>query len=331
MQDTPFISVIVPVYNEEKYLDACLASMLAQDYPRESMEWIFVDGMSSDRTMAILSEYRARFPALICVLENPDRTVPYAMNIGIRASRGEYIIRLDAHAEYADSYFSSCVSVLRRTGADNVGGAIKTVSRTQIGRTIAKLLSSPFGVGNSGFRTDAPDGFTDTVPFGAFRREIFDRVGLYDERLTRNQDSELNHRIIRAGGRIYLSHEIKLSYYCRDSVAGIAKMARQNGKWNIITARLCPGAMRARHFIPFVFALSLILLPVMGLLWSGFWRLLAVELVSYLLLDLFFSLSSAVTVAEALCLMFLFPAFHLCYGFGSLEGLVSAAAMREAR
>ena len=137
MQDTPFISVIVPVYNEEKYLGACLASMLAQDYPRESMEWIFVDGMSSDRTMAILAEYRARFPALIQVFENPDRTVPYAMKIGIRASRGEYIIRLDAHAEYARSYFSSCVSVLRRTGADNVGGAIKTVSRTQIGRTIA--------------------------------------------------------------------------------------------------------------------------------------------------------------------------------------------------
>ncbi len=325
MQDKAFISVVVPVYNEEKYLEGCLSSMLAQDYPQSRMEWIFVDGGSTDRTRELLEGYRARFPGLICVLDNPHRTVPYAMNIGIRASRGEYIIRLDVHAEYAPDYFSSCISVLCLTGADNAGGVMVTKARTRAGRTIAKLVSSSFGVGNSGFRIGASDGFTDTVPFGAFRREIFRRVGLYDERLTRNQDSELNYRIIRAGGKIYLSHKIKLAYYCRDSVDGIIKMARLNGKWNIITMRLCPGSMRLRHFIPLMFVLSLIFLPLAGLLWSGFWRLLAAELAAYLTLDILFSLKSARDPVEALALLLLFPAFHLAYGLGGIEGLAVCA------
>ena len=128
------VSVIVPLYNEERYIDECVRSMLAQDYPKDRMEWFFADGMSQDRTVEILEGYRAEHPGLINIIENPDRTVPYAMNLGIRASRGEYIIRLDAHAVYALDYFSACVRVLERTGADNVGGAIETRARTKTGK-----------------------------------------------------------------------------------------------------------------------------------------------------------------------------------------------------
>ena len=316
-----FISVIVPVYNEEKYIDECIASMLRQDYPMEQMEWFFVDGMSADRTREKLTGYQERYPNLIKILENKNRTVPYAMNMAIREAKGKYLIRLDAHAEYADNYFSKCVEILERTGADNVGGVMETKSRTKIGRSIAKMLSSKFGVGDSQFRTNGKDGYVDTVPFGAFRKEIFEQVGLYDERLTRNQDSELNYRITHNGGKIYLSNEIKLAYYCRDSVGGIVKMAVLNGKWNIITSKLCPGSMRLRHFIPCVFALSLIVMPILGLLWAPFWWLFAAEMALYALLDVLFSVKAAENLAEALHLLYLFPCFHVSYGWGSIMGI----------
>lgn len=316
-----FISVIVPVYNEEKYLDKCMASMLSQDYPRENMEWFFVDGASTDNTWEILESYRQSYPELIKLLKNPDKTVPYALNMAIRQSKGDYIIRLDAHSEYASDYFSNCVSVLDETGADNVGGVMQTKARTRMGEVIAKMLSSKFGVGDSQFRTNGKDGYVDTVPFGAFRRDVFDRIGLFDERLTRNQDSELNFRIIRNGGKIYLSNKIKLAYYCRDTVTGIMKMAMLNGKWNIITSKLCPGSMRLRHFVPCFFVLSLILMPILCVLWKPFCFMFTAELALYLLLDVMFSAKAASGAFEFLNLLYLFPLFHICYGWGSIIGI----------
>lgn len=321
MNQAKLISVIVPVYNEEKYLDSCIASMLEQDYPKAAMEWFFVDGMSTDRTLEILSSYRDQYPELIHVLQNPNKTVPYAMNIGIREAKGVYIIRLDAHAEYANDYFSKCVEVLDETGADNVGGVMETKSCTPIGKTIAKMLSSRFGVGDSHFRTSGKDGYVDTVPFGAFRREIFEKVGLYDERLSRNQDSELNYRIIHNGGKVFLSNKIKLAYYCRDSVKGIVKMALLNGKWNIITSHFCPGSMRLRHFIPCLFVLSLIGMPLLTWLWWVFGILFSLELLTYSALDILFAARSAESFKEFWQLLYLFPLFHICYGWGSVLGI----------
>ena len=192
------------------------------------MEWILVDGMSEDRTVHILHAYDEKHPGLLRVLENPDRTVPYAMNTGIRAAKGRFIIRLDAHSRYAPDYIEKCVLHLERSGADNVGGVAETVSRTKTGRTIAKVLSSRFGVGDSEFRTTGRGGYVDTVPFGAFPRELFDRIGYYDERLTRNQDNELNFRIRKNGGKILLSPDIRFQYFGRDTVHSLLKMA-QNG------------------------------------------------------------------------------------------------------
>lgn len=322
MEKAKLISVIVPVYNEENYIDACLSSMLLQDYPKDAMEWFFVDGMSTDRTLEILNAYRDRYPKLIRVLKNENKTVPYAMNLAIREAKGDYIIRLDAHAEYENDYFSKCVEVLEETGADNVGGVMETKACTPIGRTIAKMLSSKFGVGDSQFRTNGKDGYVDTVPFGAFRKEVFEKVGLYDERLTRNQDSELNYRIIHNGGKIYLSNRIKLAYYCRDSVKGIVKMAMLNGKWNIITSRFCPGSMRLRHFIPCFFVLSLLGMPIATVLWKPFGILFALELLLYFALDFMFSAKAAKGAKEFFCLAYLFPLFHISYGYGSVLGIV---------
>lgn len=316
-----FISIVIPVYNEEKYIENCIDSLLLQDYPKEIMEWIFVDGMSTDKTKFLIEKYIIKYPELIKIFDNPQRTVPYAMNIGIKEASGKYIVRLDAHAEYCKDYISKCVYYLDNTEADNVGGVAETKGKGFIGNTIAKMLSSKFGVGNSQFRTNGESGYVDTVPFGAYRREVFERLGGYDERLTRNQDNEMNYRIRKNGGKIYLSSDIHLYYYCRDSIKGITDMALKNGMWNVITMKLCPGSMGVRHFIPLVFLLSIILLSLSGIIYSPFIYLLGLEVVLYLILDIFFSAKQAEKMREFLLLLILFPIFHITYGAGSMKGV----------
>lgn len=315
------VSVVMPVYNEEKYIEKCIESLLLQDYPQENMEWIFVDGMSKDRTRELLNNYKEKYPELIRIYENPKKIVSYAMNIGIKESRGKYIVRLDAHADYATDYISKCVYFLDTTDADNVGGVAETKSKGKIGQVIALMLSSKFGVGNSQFRTNGASGYVDTVPFGAFRREVFSKYGGYDERLVRNQDNEMNYRIRKNGGKIYLSNDIKLSYYCRDSIKGITQMAIKNGTWNVITMKLCPGSMGVRHFIPLAFVLSLIGLGVLSFVNSFFAYVFLAELILYGLLDIFFSFKSGNTLKEKFVLLTLFPIFHISYGCGSILGI----------
>ena len=321
MEQEIIVSVVMPVYHEEKYIRKCVDSLLEQDYPQEHMEWIFVDGCSKDKTVDILKEYQNRYPDLIRILSNPDKIVPYAMNIGIAASHGRYIVRLDAHADYAKDYISKCIYYLETTDAMNVGGVAETKSHGFMGNAIAKMLSSKFGVGNSQFRTNGKSGYVDTVPFGAFRREVFRNFGGYDERLVRNQDNEMNYRIRKNGGKIYLADDIRLSYYCRDTVRGISAMAVKNGTWNVITMKLCPGSLSLRHFVPLLFVLSVLGLSVLGLFHWSFWLLLTLELSLYLLLDIVFSAKQAESVKQFLALLMLFPVFHVTYGYGSLAGI----------
>lgn len=315
------VSVVMPIYNEERYIGKCIQSLLQQDYPATDMEWIFVDGHSNDKTVEILEDYRKQYPELIRYYDNPKKIVPISMNIGIAQAKGKYIVRLDAHADYATDYISRCVHYLEHTDAWNVGGLAENKSEGFVGCAIAKMLSSKFGVGNSKFRTNGESGYVDTVPFGAFRREIFTEYGGYDERLVRNQDNEMNYRIRKNGGKIYLSRDIRLSYYCRDSIQGIVKMAAQNGMWNVITMKLCPGSMGVRHFIPLTFVLSVAGLGLLGHLFTPFFALLLLEMAAYLALDAVFSWRQAESVAEGFLLLLLFPVFHVCYGWGSIRGL----------
>ena len=322
----PFISVILPVRNEERYIDACVASIFAQDYPADQMEVIFVDGCSEDRTVALLEKQREAHPQII-VLHNPNRTVPYAMNIGIARCRGEIIVRLDAHAEYPPDYVRLSVETLLTKECDNAGGVFETRGRGFMGEAIAEMLKTPLGVGNATYRLTCEDGYVDTVPFGCWRRELFDRIGGFDERMTRNQDNELNHRIRKNGGKVYLNHNIRVLYYCRDTLRGIMKMGYMNGKWGVITMTLVPGSMGVRHFVPLAFVASTIGLVLLTLLTrSGlFGGLLALEWGAYLLLDFFY----AYTIAKEKGVKFfpveviLYPAFHFAYGFGSLVGIAN--------
>ena len=317
------VSIIMPLYNEEKYISNCIDSLLRQTFCKKNMEWIFVDGNSTDNTLNILKSYQKKYPDLIHIYNNPKKIVPHAMNIGIKHAMGKYIIRLDAHADYNYDYIDKCVYYLEHTDADNVGGIARTKSNGFIGDAIAMMLSSKFGVGNSQFRINGSSGYVDTVPFGAFRREVFERLGGYDERLIRNQDNEMNYRIRKNGGKIFLSQEIQFTYYCRDTILGLVDMAIKNGKWNIITTYLCPGSMGIRHFIPLVFLMSLCLFIPLAFLSNLFLYLLGLELLLYFGLGFIFAVKATIKVQYILLIIVLFPVFHLSYGYGSLIGILN--------
>lgn len=329
MSSEIFISVICPVYNEAEYITGCLESVLAQDYPHDHMEIFIVDGMSTDfHTREIVKIYSKKH-AFIKLLDNPRRTVPYAMNIGIREARGAYIIRLDAHSLYPSDYFSKLIEYAVNLDSDNVGGICLTDVKNKNSRSLAikEVLGNKFGVGDSLFRIGSDKiTETDTVVFGCFKRNVFERFGYYDERLDRNQDIELNKRIKRGGGKLFLVPEIRCTYFARDTLIGIIKNNFQNGLWNILTIYYTQkaGSLSLRHFIPLLFVLSLIIPFVSALIYKPLILLALASLFFYIIL--FLSVSISITIKKKLNPFYLFVAFfclHLSYGWGSLVGLIN--------
>ena len=312
------ISVIIPVYNEEKYIECCLDSVVSQTYPKENMEVIVVDGRSTDKTREKVATYFDKLN--IKLLDNEKRIVTYALNLAIENATGDYIIRLDAHAKFEADYIEKCVHYLDTTDADNVGGVAETVGLGKIGKINAEILSSKFGVGNSQFRIDGESGYVDTVPFGAFRKEIFERVGLFDPELPRSEDNDMNSRIRAAGGKVFMAADIRFTYFCRDTVGGLLNQGIKNGNALFLTLKKNPKAMSMRHFIPFLFVLSLIVMPILSALHGLFGLLFLAELSLYTLLNVYFSLSHG-EKKNFIYKIVLYPLFHIVYGLGSLLGL----------
>lgn len=318
------LSVICPIYNEEKYIAKCIDSILAQDYPKDDLEVIFVDGMSSDRTREIVAEYSAKYP-FIRLIDNPDRIVPPAMNIGIKASVGDIIVRLDAHAVFPQNYLPELVKNLHELDADNVGGVCRTlpINDTPVCRSIAYVLSSSFGMGNSHFRIGADSIIeVDTVPFGCFKRELFERIGYFDEELTRNQDDEFNGRIIKNGGKIFLLPDLVIDYFARDTVAKVYKMFYQYGLFKPLVNKKLGQPATIRQFFPLLFVLGLILGPLTFLISSAFiWLYLGVLLV-YLTLAAVFSSKESRSLKEVLIKIWVYFVVHFAYGWGYINGII---------
>ncbi len=256
----PLVSVIVPCRNEGKWIGKCLQSILNNDYPRDCLEILVVDGMSGDDTRREV-EAAAALHSGVRLLDNPRRITPVAMNLGIAAASGSVIVRMDAHVEYPSDYISSLVALLEKSGADNVGGVCQTLpgDGTIMARAVALGMSHPLGVGNSHFRIGASqDRWVDTVPFGCYRREVFQRIGLFDEDLVRNQDDELNLRLIKHGGRILLSPRIVCKYFARESLAKLWRMYYQYGYFKPLVVRKIGGVMTLRQLrLPCSYSASL--------------------------------------------------------------------------
>ena len=317
------LSVVIPIYNEERYIASCIDSVLAQDYPKDALEIILVDGMSTDGTRHIVQQYAARYPS-IRLIDNPKRIAPCAMNIGIRASRGDIIVRLDAHVIFPNNYLSQLVTHLHDLHADNVGGLCRTLpaSDTIVAQSIAAVLSSKFGMGNSHFRVGTSKVMeVDTVPFGCFHRDLFDRIGYFDEELIRNQDDEFNGRIIKHGGHIYLLPHLVVDYFARDKVSKVYAMFYQYGLFKPLVNKKLGSPATIRQFFPLCFVLMLLLgIPVVILLPFLLYPLLGV-IGLYLLLSFLSSVSSSRHPLRVLCQMWIYFVVHFGYGWGYLVGL----------
>jgi glycosyltransferase involved in cell wall biosynthesis len=320
----PTVTVIVPTRNEERFLVKCLDSIVATDYPVDRLEVLVADGRSEDRTREIVAEYAARHP-WIRLIDNPGRIAPTALNRGIAEARGDVIVRMDSHALYPTDYLRRLVSALLETGADNVGGCLVTlpVDDTPVARAIALGISHPFGVGNSYFRIGARTRrWVDTVPFGCFRRDVFDRVGTFDEELVRNQDDEFNFRIVRRGGRVLLDPTIVASYYARRSLGELSRMFYQYGYFKPLVARKVGRVMTLRQLVPAALLLFVALAVVVALVAPRAALPLGAVLAQYLAVLVFATVRAAHLYGPrtVLALFMIFPTIHACYGFGFLRG-----------
>lgn len=325
------ISIVCPIYNEEKYIAQCIKSIISQDYPQSDMEVLFVDGMSTDQTRQIIKQYAEHYPFLR-VLDNPQRIVPSAMNIGIKAAQGDIIIRLDAHALYPNNYFSVLVNQLNRLKADNVGAVCRTLPANDSSKckAIADALSSSFGMGNSYFRVGVKEIMqVDTVPFGCYRKEVFDKIGLYDIDLVRNQDDELNARLIKHGGKIYLLPDLIVDYFARDTIRKTGKMFYQYGLFKPLVNKKLGAPATVRQFFPLLFVSGLILGLILGLL-NYYILIVYFSIIAlYLLLAFSFSIKKAHTVSQIFYQIITYLTIHINYGWGYIVGIYNIVMKRS--
>ncbi len=314
----PFVTIAMPCFNEEPYIEGCLRSVLAQDYPPDRFEVLVVDGRSEDRTRDILDGFAAREPR-VRVIDNPDRIQAAGLNRAIREAQGSVIVRMDVHCEYAPDYVSSCVRVLRDTGAANVGGAQRARAHTPFQRALCAALSSPLGVGGAKYRSPEEEGEVDTVFLGAFDRRIFERAGLFDPRAITNEDAELNQRILDAGGRVYLSRDIVVHYYPRRSLRALARQYARYGTGRARTLLIHRRLPSIRPLLPFAMVAS----GAVAVALPPLWPLAAAGTASYASIVG----AESVRVAHHLGLAgivrasMIFPVMHASHGFGFAAGL----------
>lgn len=317
------VSVILPVRNECAFIEQGLGAILSQSYPAERIEVLVVDGMSEDGTRDIVRSYIRHNPERsIRLFDNPARFAPQAFNIGIQEARGDVVIIVGGHSQIASDYVRECVRALNATGADCVGGLLNTVGQTRVARAISLAQSSPFGVGGVAFRTGVEKGtFVDTVAFGAYRKEVFQRIGLFDEELVRNQDDEFNFRLTQAGGRIWLEPAVRSVYYSRASLSRLWHQYFQYGAYKVRVMQKRGAVPAWRHLVPCMFVVALMLSLLLTLVTGQLWWALVVML-PYLVANVTASTWAARRDWGTLPLLpFAYGILHLAYGTGFLAGL----------
>jgi len=328
------VSIIVPCYNEEKTIAKLLDGLRIQQFPIQDLEIIIADGLSEDKTRQVIEAYQQDFPNLsIQIVDNVQKTIPSGLNAAIRAASGEVIIRLDAHSIPATDYIVRCVEHLRQGIAENVGGVwdIQPGSENWIGRSIAAAASHPLGVGDAGYRYSTKPAYVDTVPFGAYRRDLLEKIGFYDETLLTNEDYELNVRIHQAGGRVYMDPLIRCVYFARPTLSGLAKQYSRYGYWKAQMLRRYPGTIRWRQALPPLFVLGIPLLILTTPLHPFFGFSLLFILVVYFGILLLTSIRIALQKRNGAFIMgvpLAVSVMHFCWGGGFLFNLINPKRIR---
>lgn len=320
----PRVSLILPIRNEARFIAQSLGAVLAQDYPADQMEILIADGMSTDDTRNVIQEISSRHPKLqIKILGNPDKFVPTGMNIALRQAKGKIIIRIDGHTIVTPDYIHQCVEALQRTNADNVGGRMNAIGSNPFGKVVSIATSTPFGIGNARFHYSNDEEWVDTVYMGAWHRRVFEKVGLFDEELIRNQDDEFNYRLRSQGGKILLSPKIRSEYTVRGSPIALWKQYYQYGYWKVRVLQKHPLQMSLRQFVPPLFVLALLA----SASFAFFAPLLPFALLVpsiYIVANLAASIWTAAQCGwKYLWLLpVVFAILHLSYGSGFLVGLL---------
>ncbi len=319
----PTVSIVIPCRNEKDHIEACVRSILSQEPPPGGFEIIVADGMSDDGTRDILKRL-VEEDSRLRVIDNPDRIIPSGLNEAIRLARGKIIARMDAHTKYAPDYVRQCLAVLQETGVDNVGGPWIAAGNGFVGQAISAAFQSPFAFG--GARGHDPDyeGTLDTVYLGCWRREVFDRIDLFDEELVRSEDDELNLRLTRAGGKIWQSPRIKSWYTPRESLGALFRQYVQDGYWKVRVIQKHKAPASLRHLVPGCFVFSLITLPLVSLWWPiAAWVWLGL-VGTYLVCNIAASFLTAARQGWRLLplLPLVFACYHFAYGYGFLRGVV---------
>jgi len=329
MNSQPRLSIVIPCRNEKTFIGKCLDSIIANDYPKDKLELFVVDGMSEDGTREIINQYSQKY-AFIRVLENTKKITPCALNIGIRDASGEVVMRIDAHTTVEKNYISKCITYLIEYKAANVGGVWRILPRNNslMGKTFTLVLSHPFGIGNAYYRF-IKSGYplwVDTVPFFCCRKEIFNKIGLFNENLARGQDQEFNLRLIKNRMKSLLVPEIVSYYYTQPNLKSFIKHNFINGVWAILPfrySRIIPVSLR--HLVPLVFISAVIIFGLSSFINTGSLYIFAAILKIYLLTNLYFSAKTAIKEKDIRFLFlsfFVFAALHASYGLGSLFGLI---------
>jgi len=325
-----FFSVLMVVRNEENYIASLLDAVLHQDYPAEDYEIIVVDGHSTDRTREVVNQFITSYPSRIRMLMNDKKTLPAGWNIGIKEAKGRYVIRLDGHSHIPEDFLKNNREVIERNpSAACVGGVIESVGNSFWGKVNSYVYSHPFGVGNSKFRTTKHEweGQVDTVPYGAYKREIFEIVGYFQEELKRNEDLEMHARIRQAGMIFYLSTKIRSVYFVRETLSGLIHKAWGDGRWTMIASTYGKQVLRIRHMLPLIaFVLGLTLLVGAIFLRSMMWFFIFICTL-YLLL-VFISSWNVMKLNSGfkylIPTMIAFISLHVVRGAASFLGLFSA-------
>ena len=328
MLNSPFVTIILPCRNEEKFIGPCLDSIIANDYPKNNLEILVIDGMSDDKTRKILKDYSQKYN-FIKIIDNPKKFIPLALNIGVKNAKGEFIVRMDAHSVYNKNYISKCIKYLKEYEVDNVGGIWKIMpsEKTLINKAIVLASSSFFGAGNAHYRTGYSKGlkFVDTVFGGCYKKDVFKKIGLYNENLVRSEDMEFNLRLKKAGGKILLAPDIVTYYYPKSTLKEFFKHNFTDGIWAFYPLKFKAPLFKLRHLLPFFFILTLLVSGFISIFFEPFFFAFLFILELYLITSLFFSISIAIR-EKNLGLFFILPlAFacrHFCYGLGSLVGLI---------
>lgn len=324
-ENLPYISALLVTRNEQDYIEMALMSYINQDYPKNKYEILVVDGGSTDATMDIVRKMKRKYEDThfsITILDNPKQILASGWNVGIQAAKGEYVIRIDAHAKAERDFLYKSAETILQVDAVCVGGKLVTKTLGDGNGAISKVLSSPFGVGNSSFRVSERSGFVDTAVYGLYKKSIFQEVGYFEEKYVRNQDLQMHARIRKHGGRFYFNPDIRCEYYARNTTKKMVRQGFQNGKWNMILLKEDRSGLSIRHLVPFTFVLFLIAAGAGGFVYKPLWILQASVLLLHLLLGVYFGIRGGAKGKEALVMPFLFLLLHISYGSGFLVGVL---------